>query len=139
MAGVTRRPFAGQITTVVSVDSKSAAPEEQVTFDIKRCGVKENIARQNLSQTVRYVTETAGEDVRYVTERNFPVGDLKLETIALGLAGWNISDDNNASVPVNRETIQSMLSPSEFEDLYDRVLDVNPMWKPGGEEETKKD
>lgn len=130
-AGVIRRPFVGQLATFPSPD------DPEVTFDFKRCGIRENVARQNLSATVRYVTEDGTG--RFVTERDFPVGDLKFETVALSLAGWNLKDENEAPIPCTRTTMQDYLSPAEFEFCYQKALDVNPMWKNGGEEETKND
>src|SRR5690348_3992562 len=52
LANVKRRPFAGELVPFSSPD------DPEVIFQIKRCGVSENIQRQNLSSTVRYVEPT---------------------------------------------------------------------------------
>lgn len=129
MPAVVRRPFIGKIEPFTSPD------DENLTFGIKRVGTAENIARQNLSATVRFINQ--GDEDNYATERDFPIGDLKLETVVLALADWNIVDDNEHPVPVNRKTIQQYLSPAEFEFVYEKCLDVNPMWRNGGETEVK--
>jgi hypothetical protein len=130
MPSVTRRPFIGKIETFNSPE------DENLVFGIKRVGTAENIARQNLSATVRFISQDDSDN--YATERDFPIGDLKLETVALALGDWNVVDDNERPVPITRQTIQQYLSPAEFEFVYERCLDVNPMWKNGGEAEVKK-
>lgn len=132
VATVIRRPFVGELTTV------SSPEDPNTTFDIKRCSVADNIRRQNQSSTVRYAQRQRGGDDEIVTERDFPVGDMQMLTLELGLAGWNITDEAGAPIPVSRVTIQQYLSPREFSFVYDEVIKVNPMWGNGGEEETKK-
>lgn len=124
-----RRPYAGQITTVTS------PIDPDVTFDIKKCGVAENIARQNLSSKVRYIQEDVTGNI--VSERDFPMGDLQLETIFLALAGWNLTDENERAIAVTRPNIEKYLAPKEFDFLYQQTLEINPIWRPGGEDDTK--
>lgn len=131
LSGV-RRPFAGNIVTVQSPD------DPEWTFDIKRATVSDHIARQNLASTMRYVTEDTAAGSRYVTERDYPVGDLKLETVTSCLAGWNFKDENNAPIPVNPQNIKNYLSPAEFEFLYTEILKINPMWAGAQAEEDTK-
>jgi hypothetical protein len=69
--------------------------DETVIFSVKRCSVADNIKRQNLASTVRYVNEDDG--ARFVTERDYPVGDLKIATVTLALGGWEYVDDNNGA------------------------------------------
>jgi hypothetical protein len=126
---VTRRPFIGQIT-------EFASPEDpQVTFGFKRCGVAENIQRQNLASKVRYVQND--DDGQIVSERDFPMGSLQLETILLALASWNLQDENERVIPISKKSLTQYLSPKEFDFCYAKALEVNPIWAPGGEDETK--
>ncbi len=126
-----RRPFVGELVTVYS-------PEDpEVAFTIKRCTNRENIQRKNMASTVRIVQEENGSQ-RFVQERDFPVGDMELESIALGLDSWNLHDENKNPVPVNRETIPQYTSPAEYDFLYKAILELNPMWRGGGEAEVKK-
>jgi hypothetical protein len=127
-----RQPYVGQLTTVTSpVDAT-------VTFDIKRCGVAENLARQNMSSTMRYIEQdSVDSNNKYVTERDYPLGNMRRDTILLALAGWNITDLQDRPVPITKETLVTYLDPKEFDWLYDQVLEVNPMWKPNGEEDVK--
>jgi hypothetical protein len=122
-----RPPYLAQLTTVTSPVDTNA------TFDIKRVGVAENIARQNLASTMRYIEQDAG----VVTERDYPLGNMRRDTILLALAGWNLTDANSQPIPITKETLVTYLDPREFDFLYEQVLDCNPMWKPGGEEELK--
>lgn len=132
MTLVIRRPFVGEIITVQSPDNPD------VHFDLRRCGVAEHIARQNLSATVRYVPRDVEDDV--VTERDYPMGTLRLKTIMFALKGWNLGDENGHPITLSEVTVQQYLSNREFNFLYDKALEVNPMWTGAdSEEETKKD
>lgn len=122
-----RAPYLAQLTSVTSPIDPS------VMFDIKKVGVAENIARQNLASTMRYIEQDAG----VVTERDYPLGNMRRDTILLALAGWNLTDANSQPIPVSKETLVTYLDPREFDFLYEQTLEVNPMWKPGGEEDVK--
>jgi hypothetical protein len=130
MSGVNRRPFAGEL-----IDFPSPADTNTI-FQIKRCGVSENIARQNLASTMRYVEKD--DSGTLVTERDYPIGNLNMATVAYGLAGWNLLDDNNAPIPCTQENMQTYLSPTEFSAVLDKIIEVNPMWGRGGEAAAKK-
>lgn len=133
LATVAVRPFAGELIAFPTPDPD---PErEGIVFQLKRCGVKENTIRQNLSSTVRYVNRDESGD--FVTERDYPVGDMTLSTVKLGLADWNLADSNGVPLPINEENIQVYMSPLEFQAVYDRILEINPMWG-RGEATTKK-
>lgn len=125
-----RTPFVGELKTIT-------LPDDVTTVTVKRCGNRENIQRKNLASTVRYVEEM--KSGRFVSEKDYPVGDLELETLFLGMHGWNICDSNKNPVPVTRENLTIYLSPAEFDLVYREVLKINPMWTNGGEAEVKKD
>lgn len=124
-----RQPYVGTISTI---DSPIDAT---IKFDIKRCGVSENIARQNMAATMRYVEQEASTKV--VTERDYPLGNMRRDTILLALAGWNLTNDTGVPIPITKDTLVQYLDPKEFDFIYDKVLEVNPMWANGGEEEVK--
>lgn len=124
-----RRPFIGELVTVES------PTDPTFTFDLKRCGVNENIKRMNLASTMRYVEQA--ESGKVITERDYPMGSMRVDTVMLALAGWNITNDAGSPIPITRETVQAYLDPKEFDFLYDKIIEINPMWGSGGEEETK--
>jgi hypothetical protein len=128
-AAVVRRPFVAEV-----IDFESPVHAGTV-FGIKRVSIAENIKRQNLASKVRYVqNDESGE---LVSERDFPMGTLQLETVGMTLAAWNIHDENDHPVPITLKTIQEWLEPREFDFLYSKALEVNPMWAPGGDSDTK--
>lgn len=128
--GVVRRPFAGELVPFVSPD------DENIVFQLKRCGVRENLALQNMSSTVRYVQRD--ETGEFVTERDLPIGDQTFAVVSAGLGGWNLLDENNAPIPVNEDTIKTYLSPTEFSSVHEKIIEINPMWQRGGESKVKK-
>jgi len=94
------------------------------------------VLRQNLFDTVRYIQRIGDEET--VTERRFPMGDLRIRTIELVLVRWNNSRAADAPpIPITEDTILDELSPEEFEWLYNQILEMNPVW--GGVEGEKSD
>lgn len=126
-----RTPFVGEAKTYDSPDD----PDVQFTF--KRCGVAENIRRQNLASKIRYI-ESDDESGKMISERDFPMGSLQLETILLAMTGWNLIDENSRPVPLNKSTVQSHLSSAEFDFCYRMALAVNPSWGAGADAEEGK-
>ncbi len=119
--GVTARPFIGNTKTITSpIDA-------QRTFDIKRFGLREKLERQNLSSTVRYVDRGQNGDTDMVTERDYPVGSMNLATVRLGLAAWNLEDEQQRPIPITEGTIQDYLDPQEFDFLLNTINDFNPV------------
>jgi hypothetical protein len=125
------RPFAGQLTSHAS----PVRPEIELQF--KRCGVAENIQRANMASKVRYIQEDGTDKV--ISERDFPMGDLQLETIFLALADWNLGDENGNAIKVTRSNIVKYLEPKEFPWAYKLALEVNPAWAGGDEEDPTLD
>lgn len=133
LAFVTARPWMGEIKTF-----NSPLPgREEMEFGLQRCGVRENTARRNLFATVRYV-DKLGDGTEYTQERDLEQGTLVLKTVVLSLKQWNLSDETGASIPVNEKTIIEYLAPEEVDFLYEKAIEVNPAWRPGGEAEVKK-
>src|SRR5258708_353788 len=117
-----RTPFVGELKTIT-------LPDGVTEVTVKRCTVRENIARKNLASTVRYIDEL--KTGRYVTEKDYPVGELELETVFLGLHSWNIHDSNKNPVPLTRDNIQLYLTQEEYDLVYREVLKMNPIWTGG--------
>ena len=102
------------------------SPDEQTSFVVKYADNRAVLARQNLFDQVRYVTrDTDGETE---TIRNFPMGDLRIETVTLVLTGWNVTDEDKKELPISRKTVLDCLDPSEMEWLYNQIIDMNPVW-----------
>ncbi len=125
--GKSRQPFVGNIERFVSPD------DPEVEFYVKRCGVRENIQRQDMSSSVRYIQRAGSEE--FVTEKDYPVGTTKANTILLALSKWNIEDSEGKPVAINYDNLVGVegnlggyVSPAEFDFLYEMVLQVNPIW-----------
>jgi hypothetical protein len=116
---VTRTPFVGEITTVIS----PTTPEVQ--FGIKRVGNREVQSHRNMNSAIRY-TQTEGSDT-FTTEKDYPVGSLRVDTVALCLESWNLADLSGNPIRIDKEAILSYLEPEELDFLYDKALEVNPV------------
>lgn len=116
---VARTPFVGEITTVASPTS----PEVQ--FGIKRVGNREVMAHRNMNSAIRY-TQTEGSDT-FTTEKDYPVGSLRVDTVALCLESWNLTDSQQNPIKIDKEAILSYLEPEELDFLYEKVLEINPV------------
>jgi len=98
-----------------------------ITFTVKLADNRAVLARQNLFDTVRYITEDATG--RQITERKFPMGDLRLETVMLVLTAWDLTPAEDAiSYPITHKNVVELLEPSELQDLYDAILEMNTVW-----------
>lgn len=131
MALVTVRPYAG------TVISRTSPVRPDVELEFKSAGVAETIARQNLSSKVRYVS--GQNDNELVSERDFPMGDLQLETIFLALHDWNLGDENGRKLEITKSNVKRYLTPREYNWAYEVALEANPAWKNGGEVDEKND
>jgi hypothetical protein len=125
MAYLVRTAAALQRTKVLELKSN---PDLELT--VKKADNRAVIARQNLFDSVRYITE--GEEGTTVTERKFPMGELRLETIMLVLQDWNVADEKGNKYPISHKAVTDYLEPSEFMEAYDAIIAMNPVW--GGEE-----
>lgn len=110
--------------------------DEEVTFTVKHATNAEDIARQNLFSKVRYYPQNDQDGM--VSERDFPMGDLQIETIRLVLVAWNIVDDHERTQPINEATITFALTAEERQWLYDKIIDMNPIWQAGGRAAVRK-
>jgi hypothetical protein len=100
--------------------------DPEVNFTIKRAGNREDVQRANMFSKIEYVNTE--EDDGVISRRDFPVGDMQIATIRLCLVDWNLELANGNKVPINEATILDLLEPEERVDLYQEVLDFNPIW-----------
>lgn len=128
-----RTPFVGSTEVVTSPD------DNETTFTIKRIGNREYLDHQNINKTIRYVQKDSEDGMEYASERDFPMGDMKLKTILLALSDWNITDAVMRAIPINEDSLKDYLSPDELDFVYDKVLDVNPILRGDRGRERKND
>ena len=114
-----RQPFVGETLPFES------PVDPEVEFGIKRVGNREHIAYRNLSSKIRYI-QSEGDDT-FVSEKDYPAGDMSVSTILLALASWNIEEPDGKIVEINRENLIAYTKPEELEFLHDKVLEVNPI------------
>jgi hypothetical protein len=117
--------------TLVSPD------DEEVQFTIKRATNAEHLARENMFAKIRYFERSQEDGGEMVSEREFPYGSMKLETVLLCLTGWNLTL-NGDPAPLSRDNVIKLLSPQELNFLYEAVVDFNPLWQKGGEKNSEK-
>jgi hypothetical protein len=102
----------------------------RVEFIVKIADNRAVLARQDLFSKVKYINEGDGT----ATERSFPMGALRLETVMLVLTGWNITpDEKSAPYPITHNNVLDHVKPDEMQWLYDRIIDMNVAWGGSGE------
>lgn len=102
--------------------------------EIARASNREDVGRMNMFGKVRIVQNQNTPD-EIVTERDYPMGDVQIDTILLCLVKWDITDDTGRVYPINRDNLLDLISGQERRWLHDQIMDFNPIWK--GEEEEK--
>lgn len=126
-----RTPFVGEIVSVSSPD------DPDVSFGIKRVGNREVMIHRDRNAAVRYIQRDGADE--FVSEKDYPLGSMKIDTISLCLDSWNLcTPDTNQPVPVSRENIIAYLSPDEVDFLYDQILEINPILSPNGGKDVRK-
>lgn len=106
--------------------------DERVEFVVKYADNRAVLARQNLFSKVNYINED--ESGRTITQRSFPMGDLRLETVMLVLTSWNLRPaDGAAPFAITHKNVIDLMSAEELAWLYDRSIDMNPVWGGLGE------
>jgi hypothetical protein len=118
-AGVVRRPILKESVTVAS------PLDGDIRFVIKRMGNRERIRRQNMFQSMRYITEEVTG--RSVVERDVPMGEIAVQDILMGLVGWNLTDDRGRELPITEDTIQDYLEAEEFDFVLEQIRETNPI------------
>lgn len=115
-----RTPFVGEISNFVSPVDK------EVTFGIKRLNNRDVESYRDKNSVVRFISDE-GDGSKFVQEKDYPMGTMRTDTVVLGLADWNIVDENNVPVRISRKAILDLLHPDELDAIYERVLEVNPI------------
>lgn len=103
-------------------------------FTISKATNRMDVQRQNMFSKVRYFSEDDG----VFSERDFPMGDLQIATIALCLKSWNLQDKLSHGVPINEQTIQDWMTADERQWLYEEIIEFNPIWQVGGRAQARK-
>jgi len=116
---VQRTPFVGAAETVKS----PVNPE--VEFGVKRVGNREVMEHRDKNASIRYIQREGSDE--YISEKDYPVGTLRVDTVVLCLESWNISDTNGNPVKITKESILSYLDPEELDFLNDEALRINPI------------
>ena len=116
---VQRTPFVGAAEKVQS----PVNPE--VEFGIKRVGNREVMAHRDKNASIRYIQREGSDE--YISEKDYPVGTLRVDTVALCLESWNIADAQGNPVKIDKESILSYLDPEELDFLNDKALEINPI------------
>ena len=125
-----RVPFIGEI-----IDYPSPFDAE-VVFGIKRLPNRDVMAYRDKNSVVRFITEDNSE--RYIQEKDYPAGTMRVDTVLMGLATWNITDESGKAIDITRENILLYLDPEgELDAVYDKVLEINPILT--GREKAKND
>lgn len=124
-----RVPFIGEI-----IDYPSPLDPE-VIFGVKRLPNRDVMAYRDKNSVVRFITEENSE--RYIQEKDYPAGTMRVDTAVMGLATWNITDESGKSVDITRDNILLFLDPEELDGIYDKVLEINPILT--GREKSKND
>lgn len=114
-----RQPFVGELVPLVSPD------DAEVTFSIKRLNNRDVMNYRDKNSQVRYIMEDGDDKV--VTEKDYPMGSMRVDVVVLGLDSWNITDANGGVIAVSRDAILSYLSPEELDAVYEKVMEVNPI------------
>jgi hypothetical protein len=124
-----RTKFIGEVVDFPSPIDKT------VNFGIRRLPNRDILSYRDKNAVVRFISEEGSE--RYIQEKEYPAGSMRVDTVQMGLATWNILDEESKSVEISRDAILDYLDPRELDAIYDKVMDVNPILS--GREEEKND
>lgn len=125
-----RTPFVGEVVTVTSPD------DSEVTFGIKRVGNREVMIHRDRNAAVRYIQRDGADE--FISEKDYPIGSMKVDTVSLCLASWNLCTQDMQPLAVNQENILAYLTVDEVDFLYDQVLEINPILSPNGGKDARK-
>jgi hypothetical protein len=105
--------------------------DEKEIYTVKLADTRATLARANLFSSVRYIT--ADESGETKTERDFPMGDLRLETVRLVLTDWNLTNDKGKKHAITHDSVMEFIDPDVFSWLYTRIIEMNTVWGGAGE------
>lgn len=122
------------LTAMTQTMDLQSPSDPEVNFKIKKATNREDVERKNFSSKIRFISnQEDGENV--ITERDFPTGDLEIETIKLCLVDWNLEFAEGKKLPITINNIKDYLTPEERQFLYDSIIEFNPLWS--GRRDTK--
>lgn len=102
--------------------------DPEVKFYIKHVGVGETIEHRDANAKVRYTTRDGDNGIEYISEREFPEGTSQMETLLRCLVKWDIADEQTGlEAPITEDNIIAYLDPEEFDFLYEKCLEFNPI------------
>lgn len=123
--GVVRVPT--KMTDYQDVKSPS---DPNVEFRIKKATNREDVEMKNMFSKVRFISQEDEDGPNFVQERDFPRGDMEVETIKLCLVSWNIESSEGRLADITTNTIKDLLLPEERTFLYEKIIEFNPIWNP---------
>lgn len=99
-----------------------------LTVGLRRATLADILERQNWFSSVHYHQTT--DEGTVVTERSFPMGELRLRTVVMMLDYWDIYLDEGMTnvAPLTQNNVEKLLTPREFNEIYEEILRVNPDW-----------
>ena len=115
-----RIPFVGEVLNFPSPTDK------EVLFGVKRLNNHDVKTYRDKNSVVRFISRE-GDGNEFVQEKDYPMGTMRVDTVCLGLASWNITDEHDKPVLINEKAILQYLMPEELDAIYDKVLEVNPI------------
>lgn len=96
-----------------------ALEEEPLIVRLRPPSVGDALDVQDSSPNLRYNFSADGRVAN--VEREMRSGEAKMRYVLRCLVDWNIQDEDGAKVPINRGTISTYLTMSEFEAIYDEI------------------
>lgn len=106
--------------------------EEKTIYVVRKADGNAFIARQDIFSKVSYITKDETGEVR--TERDFPMGQLMIETLMLVFDSWNLTPRKDSKpYPITHDNIRTLMEPEEIKWLYEHIIDMNPCWGGKGE------
>lgn len=118
-----------RVPYIASTVPVSSPEDPEVTFDIKKIGLKELISYRDRDAVTRYLARDGENGDEFVTEKEYPRGSNQLDTIQICLGGWNLTDPQTGPgvLPITRENIIAYLTPDELDFLFDECFRINPI------------
>lgn len=106
--------------------------DERTIFTLRFADGRAYVSRANIFSKVSYKTED--ESGISTTERDFPMGDLQLETLMLVFHSWNLKPAiDSVPYPITHKNIMALMAPEEIKWLYDHAITMNTCWGGAGE------
>jgi hypothetical protein len=102
---------------------------EKIEYTVKYADGRAYVSRANIFSKVSYTTEDETGVTK--TERDFPMGELQLETLMLVLKEWNLTNEKGVPYRITHANIMEYMDPEEIKWLYSHVIEMNGCWGGG--------